>query len=41
MDLILKDIFKNKIDGIYVDVGAQHPIKIIILINYTRKDGEE
>ena len=27
MDLILKDIFKNKIDGIYVDVGAQHPIK--------------
>lgn len=27
MDLILKDIFKNKKNGFYVDVGCQHPIK--------------
>jgi FkbM family methyltransferase len=27
MDLILNHIFKNKIDGFYIDVGCQHPIK--------------
>ena len=27
MDLILEQIFKNKNDGFYVDVGCQHPIK--------------
>jgi len=27
MDLILLDIFKNNNNGIYVDVGCQHPIK--------------
>ena len=27
MDLILKDIFRNKKKGIYIDVGCQHPIQ--------------
>jgi FkbM family methyltransferase len=27
MDLILSIIFKNKLNGIYIDVGCQHPIK--------------
>ena len=27
MDLILSQIFKKKINGFYVDVGCQHPIK--------------
>ena len=27
MDLILNSIFKKKINGIYVDVGCQHPVK--------------
>ena len=27
MDLILNHIFKDKIDGFYIDVGCQHPIK--------------
>jgi hypothetical protein len=27
VDLILKDIFKDKSNGFYVDVGCQHPIK--------------
>ena len=27
MDLIISDIFKKKTDGIYVDVGCQHPIQ--------------
>ena len=26
MDLILRDIFRNKQKGVYVDVGCQHPI---------------
>ena len=27
MDLVLKSIFNNKQNGVYIDVGCQHPIK--------------
>ena len=39
VDLVIERIFKNKNDGIYIDVGCNHQLNIIILIFYIKKVG--
>ena len=41
MDLIFNKIFKNKKNGIYIDVVVSIRLRIIILIYYIKKDGPE
>ena len=32
MDLIIQHIYKDKNDGVYIDVGCQHPVKYLSFI---------
>ena len=41
VDLIINRMFSKIKNGIYVDVGCNHPKNIIIHICYIKEDGEE